>query len=255
MTMHTGTGKTLLPRVLADELGCALVNVRISDVVRGEVGTSERRVVQLFQEAKSSAPCVVFIDEFQALFTAREEGGGDGSTLTAALAGCFDDINTWNRHAGAESLVTVIASTNEPWAIDAGFLRSGRLDMCVFVGPLDAAGREEFLVGHIARRQQEQYQGSGSSPPSPVMEVDLCQQVAAVTEGFTGADLTLLLSRAQELSYFRSFSSTAVVRPITSTGTELCWADFQAALQNTKASTTLADVEEYLDWQRLYPYL
>lgn len=321
---YVGTGKTLLPRVLAEELGCSLVDVRISDVVRGEVGTSERRVAQLFQEAKSSAPCVVFIDEFQALFTARDDGtssgGGsssDSGTLTAALAGCFDDINTWNKHAGAGSLVTVIASTNEPWAVDPAFLRPGRLDMCVFVGPLDAAGREQLLLGNLRSQQlgcntlssSGDCSSSGNGDkcaadtaaaklsPNKVSRhmAELCRRVAGVSEGFTGADLTLLLSRATELSFLRrrpaaSLSPTAVLCSATTAAmdsveeggqcaaaaavcsseglppsnqvedeveveTELQWEDFETALQNTRASTTPGDVEEYLDWQRQYPYL
>jgi len=86
--------------------------------VRGEIGSGERRVRELFAEAKRSSPSIIFIDEFQAVFTSREEGVASasdvGATITAILSGCFDDLSIWNRYSGLESLVTVIASTDEP---------------------------------------------------------------------------------------------------------------------------------------------
>jgi ATP-dependent 26S proteasome regulatory subunit len=129
-----GTGKTLLPGVCAKSLCCPILNLRLTDVVRGEIGTGERAVVDLFNSAKRSAPCIIFIDEFQAVFTARTGGSSVGASLSSALAGCFDDIQIWNSSAGAESIITVVASTNEPWAVDRTFLRPGRLNYVILVG-------------------------------------------------------------------------------------------------------------------------
>lgn len=250
--MLKGTGKTLLPRALSEELGCSLVNLRISDVVRGEIGTSEKRVVQLFQEAKRCAPSVLFIDEFQALFTSRAAAGegdsGGGGSLTATLAGCFDDLNVWNRNAGAESLVTVLASTNEPWAVDPGFLRPGRLDKCVFVGPLNCQGRVEFLSKRV-QSQTERGEKSENSENSEA-QLQILQAVAAATEGFTGADLTLLLSRAQDTCSMRESSAS-----LGNTPPSVEHGDFQEALRKTQASTCPDDILDYTDWISQYPYL
>ena len=122
--------------------------------MRGEIGSGERRVRELFAEAKRSSLSIIFIDEFQAVFTSREEGVASasdvGATLTATLSGCFDDLSIWNRYSGLESLVTVIASTNEPWTLDRSFLRPQRLERCLFVGPLSAEGRVEFFTAQAA---------------------------------------------------------------------------------------------------------
>jgi AAA family ATPase len=114
------------------------VNISLVDAVRGEIGSGEKRIRELFAEAKRSAPSIIFIDEFQAMFTSREEGVASasdvGATLTVTLSGCFDDLSIWNRYSGLESLFTVVASTNEPWAIDRSFLRPQRLQRCLFMG-------------------------------------------------------------------------------------------------------------------------
>lgn len=108
-------------------------------------------MLRLFMsQAKANAPCVVFIDEFQSIFASREAADGDstsavGVSLTAALATALDDITAWNANAGTQSLITVLAASNEPWSIDSAFLRPGRLDKCILVGPLEADGVEELL--------------------------------------------------------------------------------------------------------------
>lgn len=217
-------------------------------MVRGEIGTSEKRVVQLFQEAKRCAPSVLFIDEFQALFTSRAVGEGDnagGSSLTATLAGCFDDLNVWNRNVGAESLVTVLASTNEPWAVDPGFLRPGRLDKCVFVGPLNCQGRLEFLSKRVLSQAER-----NEKSEKVESQMRMLQAVATATEGFTGADLTLLLSRAQDICAVRESSAS-----FRNTPPSIEHNDFQEALLKTQASTCPADIFDYTDWISQYPYL
>jgi len=243
----------LLPRTLAEELGCSLVNLRISDVVRGEIGTSEKRVAQLFQEAKRCAPSVLFIDEFQALFTSRSGDGGDssGSSLTVTLSGCFDDLNVWNRHAGAESLVTVIASTNEPWAVDPGFLRPGRLDKCVFVGPLDAPGRLEFLTKRLPCVASLE---ENNRPELEQEHALVLARAAAATAGFTGADLTLLLARVEDARAARCASPAAAVSVVGGGGL-VSQSDFEHALRHTLASTCAEDLLDYQEWLDQYPYL
>lgn len=228
----------MLPRELALQRGCSIVNISLTDAVRGEIGAGERRVRELFAEAKRSAPSIIFIDEFQAVFTAREEGDASdvGATLTATLSGCFDDLSTWNRYSGLESLVTVVASTNEPWAIDRSFLRSQRLERCLFVGPLSTEGRVEFFTAHAGGGQEEL---SGRQISS----------LASRTERFTGADLTLLLSRARDLCDAERLSDED------DDDEDAIPQHYSAALALSKPSVTAEDMEEYLDWQRQHSHL
>ena len=133
------------------------MSLKLSDILRGHIGVGEQRIRAIFAEAKANAPSVLFIDEFQSLFSARAgsqqnvSGSGPdtsdsvGASLTSALALCLDDVGAWNMYAGTASLITIIAATNEPWCVDAGFLRAGRFDKKVFVGPLDVMGRYELL--------------------------------------------------------------------------------------------------------------
>lgn len=236
-SLGVGTGKTMLPRELASQRGCSIVNISLTDAVRGEIGSGERRVRELFAEAKRSAPSIIFIDEFQAVFTSKEEGVASasdvGATLTATLSGCFDDLSIWNRYSGLESLVTVIASTNEPWAIDRSFLRPQRLERCLFVGPLSAEGRVEFFTTHAVGHDEL----SGRQISSLVSRTEL----------FTGADLTLLLSRARDLYDAERPSDDDVDDSIPR--------HYSAALALSKPSVTVEDMEEYSDWQRQHSHL
>jgi SpoVK/Ycf46/Vps4 family AAA+-type ATPase len=240
-----GTGKTMLPRALARDLGCSIVNIRLSEVIRGDVGSSERRVVALFTDAKHAAPCIVFIDEFQAMFTANEgsneRGSAVGDTLSAALAGCFDDLNMWNRYAGPESMVMVVASTNEPWAIDRSFLRPGRLERCIFVGPLDEEGRAELIRSKIV-----------SLAGNEDTLASLVRDVAQDTRGFTGADLILLISRAVS---HRAGGEGARAEASSFDQDRVCKEAFAAAHCETAPSVSEEEIEDYVDWQNQHMQL
>ena len=193
-----GTGKTLLAKVCAQELDCSFLNIRIPDVVRGHIGTGEQKLRDFFAEAKLSAPCIVFIDEFQSIFTSRSDHGSagheedkTGSSLSSALASCFDDLSIWNEHAGIESMVTVIAATNEPWAIDRSFLRSGRLEKSVYLGTLDEIGRKQIIIEQLSKMKLENSNGG---------DYDNCDDdVIALTShtvNFTGADMKYMCRKA-----------------------------------------------------------
>jgi len=93
---------------------------------------------------------VIFIDEFQAIFTSRRgyDGYSVGSSLCATLAGCFDDMAIWNENSGPEFLVVIIAATNEPWSIDKTFLRSDRLEKTIYIGEVSLSSISAFFT-HI----------------------------------------------------------------------------------------------------------
>ena len=207
-------------------------------LTRGHIGEGEKAVVELFRTARRVAPSIVFIDEFQAVFTARagRSVGGDGdsdsgvgSSLSSTLAGCIDDIALYNEHAGVESMVTVIAATNEPWAVDSGFLRPGRLDKVIFVGTLEESARRTWLENECVGISTIYYAGDVSASASvsvvaaftrthvldssdsseneknghmhpekniPDLWQQLLHEVLKLTAGFTGADMALLRRRA-----------------------------------------------------------
>lgn len=123
----------------------------MSDIVRGDVGSGERRIREIFALARKAAPSIVFIDEFQAVFSTRtdDDSKSVGASLSTALAGCFDDIATWNEYAGSENLVAIIGATNEPWAIDNIFLRYGRLEKLLYIGELSTSGRRNVLTNAV----------------------------------------------------------------------------------------------------------
>jgi SpoVK/Ycf46/Vps4 family AAA+-type ATPase len=154
-----GTGKTLLAKATAlmmqrnpseDSVSASVrggggyfISLSASDIVRSEVGKSEKLVSSAFKTARENAPSVIFIDEFQALFTSRDGtlgGGGKGSSrLASTLLQCMDDIVKWqeadssvlNRNRKTEfenNRVVVLGATNTPWMIDRAFLRAGRFD-------------------------------------------------------------------------------------------------------------------------------
>lgn len=130
------------------------------------------------------------------------QGGGEGATdavgasLTSALALCLDDIGTWNTYAGTASLITVIAATNEPWAVDSGFLRPGRFDKKVFVGPLDTTGRYFLLRDAFSMYNVSSEDGLKTSEE---LLMDVATQMSSY---FTGADITLFTQKVK-LAHFR----------------------------------------------------
>jgi len=192
-----GTGKTMLARAVAKLVNVqsgfhvgAFFSIQASEIVRSEVGNSEKELVSVFNTAAANAPAVIFIDEFQALFTDR---GGGGSRLTSTLLHCMDDLNRWadfDREAEIEETprrVIVIGATNTPWSIDKAFLRAGRFDKVIHVGLPTKQERRSIINVHIQRmRMKEKTSILGK----------LCEQLAVKTEGFSGADIAALCKAA-----------------------------------------------------------
>ena len=234
-----GTGKTLLPAACAAALRCPLLELKLTDMVRAEIGAGEKELTAAFGRAKLTAPCIVFIDEFQAIFTSRagQDTGdrGVGSSLTSTLAACFDDLAVWNGGAGSGALVTVVAATNEPWAVDDGFLRPGRLGRALFVGPLDRDDRLAFIQAAVGDTRGDGDDGTDAS---------VVREVGDRTDGFTGADLSLLLRRA-------TMAVAAAGAAAGATGARLSWADVFATLcgGGMKASVDARDIAEYQRWK------
>ena len=174
-----GTGKTLLAKAVAGEANVAFFSISGSDFVEMFVGVGASRVRDLFEEAKKNAPCIVFIDEIDAVARRRGTGMGGGhdereQTLNQLLV----EMDGFGVNEG----IIVMAATNRVDILDPAILRPGRFDRKVAVGTPDISGREDILKVHAKNK--------------PLAEdVDL-KQVAQTTAGFTGADLENLLNEA-----------------------------------------------------------
>jgi len=178
-----GTGKTLLAKAVAGEAGVPFFSISGSDFVEMFVGVGASRVRDLFEEAKKNAPCIVFIDEIDAVARRRGTGMGGGhdereQTLNQLLV----EMDGFGVNEG----IIVMAATNRIDILDPAILRPGRFDRKVAVGRPDVKGREEILHVH--------------SKEKPLSEdVDL-HRVAKTTAGFTGADLENLMNEAAILA-------------------------------------------------------
>lgn len=178
-----GTGKTLLAKAVAGEAGVPFFSISGSDFVEMFVGVGASRVRDLFEEAKKHAPCIIFIDEIDAVARRRGTGMGGGhdereQTLNQLLV----EMDGFGVNEG----IIVMAATNRVDILDPAILRPGRFDRRVVVGPPDVKGREEILKVHVKGKPLGE-------------DVDL-RQIAQTTAGFTGAELENLLNEAAILA-------------------------------------------------------
>jgi SpoVK/Ycf46/Vps4 family AAA+-type ATPase len=190
-----GCGKTFIARAVAGELGARFTSIGISDVLDMYIGESERKLHELFQTARRGAPCVVFLDEVDALGQKRSHlrHSGTRSSVNQLLTE-LDSVSSDNEG------VFVLAATNHPWDVDTALRRPGRLDRMLLVLPPDAPAREVILRLHLRDR--------------PVADdLDLASIVKS-TVGFSGADLAHLCELATEAAMEASMDS-GNVEPIT----------------------------------------
>ena len=178
-----GTGKTLLAKAVAGEAGVPFFSISGSDFVEMFVGVGASRVRDLFADAKKNAPCIVFIDEIDAVARRRGTGMGGGhdereQTLNQMLV----EMDGFSSNEG----IIVMAATNRVDILDPAILRPGRFDRKVVVGRPDVKGREEILAVHAKNK--------------PLGDDVVLKQIAQTTAGFTGADLENLLNEAAILA-------------------------------------------------------
>lgn len=203
-----GCGKTFLAKAVAGELGASFLHVSLADVLDMYIGQSERNVKELFEVARTSAPCVLFLDELDAIGGKRSLNRSSGARTTVnQLLTELDGVGSDNEG------VFVLAATNHPWDVDAALRRPGRLDRTLLVLPPDRDAREAILRTHLRDR--------------PVERIDT-RRLAKATEGFSGADLAHLCESASENALMESVGS-GTVRMIQ-------MADFDRALSEIRPS-------------------
>ena len=178
-----GTGKTLLAKAVAGESGVPFFSISGSDFVEMFVGVGASRVRDLFQDAKKNAPCIIFIDEIDAVARRRGSGlGGGHDEREQTLNQLLVEMDGFGVNEG----IIVMAATNRKGILDPAILRPGRFDRDVIVGRPDVGGREEILKVHARNKPLGD-------------DVDL-KQIAQTTAGFSGADLENLLNEAAILA-------------------------------------------------------
>lgn len=175
-----GCGKTFLARAVAGEMGAKFLSLSIVDVLDMWIGNSERNLHELFQAARRNAPCVLFLDEIDALGHKRSQVSSSSlRTLANQLLAELDGME------GDNEGVFVLAATNTPWDVDPALRRPGRLDRMALVLPPDGEARAAILEYHLRER--------------PIANIDL-RRVVAATEDFSGADLAHLCETAAEFA-------------------------------------------------------
>ncbi|MBW4540038.1 MAG: ATP-dependent zinc metalloprotease FtsH3 [Myxacorys chilensis ATA2-1-KO14] len=188
-----GTGKTLLAKAVAGEAGVPFFSISGSEFVEMFVGVGASRVRDLFEQAKTNAPCIVFIDEIDAVGRQRGAGlGGGNDEREQTLNQLLTEMDGFEGNTG----IIIIAATNRPDVLDAALLRPGRFDRQVVVDRPDYAGRLEILNVHARGKTLSK-------------DIDL-ERIARRTPGFTGADLANLLNEAAILAARRNLTEVSM---------------------------------------------
>jgi cell division protease FtsH len=188
-----GTGKTLLAKAVAGEAGVPFFSISGSEFVEMFVGVGASRVRDLFEQAKAQAPCIVFIDEIDAVGRQRGAGlGGGNDEREQTLNQLLTEMDGFEGNTG----IIIIAATNRPDVLDAALLRPGRFDRQVVVDRPDYAGRLEILNVHARGK-------------TLAKDVDL-ERISRRTPGFTGADLSNLLNEAAILAARRNLTEISM---------------------------------------------
>ena len=198
-----GCGKTLLARAVATETGANMILVRGPEILSKWMGESEKAVREIFRKAKASSPCVVIFDELDALAKLKSGEGGAGETILSQLLTEIEE--------GASSRVVVIGITNRPDIIDNSLLRTGRLDLVLYVSPPDEKGRLEIIK--ILTKKM------------PLSNDVKLQEIAIATHSYTGADLAALCREA-------------AVHAMRNNASKISSHDFATGLKQVKPSIT-----------------
>jgi SpoVK/Ycf46/Vps4 family AAA+-type ATPase len=203
-----GCGKTYIARALAGELGARFMAVSLADVLDMYVGNSEKNVHELFEVARANSPCVLFLDEVDAIGHKRSRMSSD--TMRSTVNQLLLELDSV---AGTNEGVFVLAATNHPWDVDAALRRPGRLDRTILVLPPDLEARIAIWTMHLKDR--------------PVAGIDV-KKLAKATDGYTGADIAHLCDSAAELALLDA-AETGELRMIGQ-------ADVDAALREVRPS-------------------
>lgn len=204
-----GCGKTFLARAIAGEMGMQFISIGLEDVLDMYVGESEKQLHEIFESARRIRPCVIFLDEVDAIGRKRSlQRHSSTSTVVNQLLSELDGIKQDNDG------IFMIAATNHPWDVDSALRRPGRFDRTLFVPPPDEEARKGITEDHLRGR--------------PAEKIDTAK-LARMTDGFSGADMAHLVESAAELAMADAVQTGQLV-PIR-------MPHFERALKDIRAST------------------
>ncbi|KAH8302227.1 hypothetical protein KR044_004271 [Drosophila immigrans] len=228
-----GCGKTLLAKAIANEAGINFISVKGPELMNMYVGESERAVRACFQRARNSAPCVIFFDEFDSLCPKRSEGGDGNNSGTRIVNQLLTEMDGVEERKG----VYILAATNRPDIIDPAILRPGRLDTILYVGLPQEQERADILKATTKNGKR------------PVLAADVdINELAAQTDGYTGADLAGLVKQAS------MFSLRQALNDGDTNTDDLCVrkAHFEEALKQLRPSVNEQDRKVYEKLRQKY---
>ena len=180
-----GTGKTLIARAVAGEMEAAFFAIKPSEIMSQWVGVAEQNIARLFTEAKKFPTSVIFIDEMEALAPKRRSS--NSTVMQRVVPQLLAELDGFEKR---ETALLFVGATNEPWAIDSAVLRPGRLDRLIYVPPPDLPARTRILELNLK-----------GAPLTPDISLD---EIAAHSEGFSGADMNALARRVRERVFFEA---------------------------------------------------
>jgi SpoVK/Ycf46/Vps4 family AAA+-type ATPase len=204
-----GCGKTFIARALAGELGAGFMTVSLADVLDMYVGNSEKNVQELFETARANAPCVLFLDEVDAIGQKRSRM--TSTTMRSTVNQLLLELDSV---AGSNDGVFVLAATNHPWDVDPALRRPGRLDRTLLVLPPDLEARRAIWETHLKER--------------PIAGIDV-GRLARATDGYTGADIAHVCESAAEVALLASAES-GTVRMISQSDVETALRDVRPSV-------------------------
>ncbi|KAI9143783.1 P-loop containing nucleoside triphosphate hydrolase protein [Paraphysoderma sedebokerense] len=227
-----GTGKTLLAKAVATESDANYLPVSIPDLIKGEVGESEKAIANIFHLAKKSAPCVVFLDELDSLFGSRDSSGDVGKKLITQLLIEIDDIDS----DISSSSVVILGATNNPEKLDPAILRAGRLDKHIYIPPPDSTGRSRILE---------------LLSENVIFQSVTVQEISCRTKGYTGADLMSLVRAMIVAAYKRTAVINASEEDVHEGETAklvITEEDVNVALRSVKGSVSKDELKKLENW-------
>lgn len=204
-----GCGKTFIAKATAGEIDAKFITLGLHDILDMWIGSSEKNLHEVFQAARKNTPCVLFIDEVDALGASRADMRQSAmrqiiNQFLAELDGVKDNNDG----------VLILAATNAPWSVDSAFRRPGRFDRVLFVAPPDEESRKDILLSHLKNK--------------PAEKIDVAQ-IAKLTPEYSGADLKAIIDIATEYKLEESLSKGAL-QPLTQK-------DITRAIKEHKATT------------------
>jgi len=214
-----GNGKTYIAKAVAGELDAAFFNVNASQVKDKYVGETEKNLQRLFDEARQHDRSVIFLDEVDHLLAKRGNRKIGSVAMFLTLTDGLDKTT---------NCLLVLGATNKPWVLDEAVIRPGRLGTHIYVGPPDAAAREAIVAFNMKG--------------VPVADDVSFAEIAAKTDGYSGADVAELCDRAKRFALNRHLA-TGIEQEVTAE-------DFAAALQKVKPSVTPEQIQQFEDWRK-----